>query len=67
MAYSTQAKRERTAKTAERTARVTAQALADRQNSAATIIQAAWRGYCVRQEISLGLKGAFQLTDEAQG
>eukprot|EP00035_Acanthoeca_spectabilis_P023376 m.449040 g.449040 ORF g.449040 m.449040 type:complete len:228 (+) comp19757_c0_seq1:150-833(+) len=61
------AQRVRTAKAAEHAARISAQALADRQNSAATVIQASWRGYCVRQEISLGLKGAFQLTSQAQG
>eukprot|EP00038_Savillea_parva_P016753 m.17921 g.17921 ORF g.17921 m.17921 type:complete len:228 (+) comp3548_c0_seq1:157-840(+) len=51
----------------ERAAQLTAEALAARQDLAATVIQASWRGYCVRQEIALGLKGAFQLTDDVQG
>mmetsp|Transcript_35743 Transcript_35743/g.93466 ORF Transcript_35743/g.93466 Transcript_35743/m.93466 type:complete len:246 (-) Transcript_35743:10-747(-) len=61
------ARRIRGRKTAERDARVSAEALAQRQNAAATTIQALWRGYCVRQEIALGLKGSFRLVSEANG
>jgi len=54
-------------KAEEHAARMTAEALAARQDQAATAIQATWRGYCVRQEIALGLKGSFALTTDAKG